>query len=201
MSENEKINEDVSENEIESNETAAVSDSPIHEPKQNYVIYTIISILLFAALYSCWKFVVPKIFRDYTISVNGDNLTAEQLETVKKCTEIDCESISEAVFQRTKGNASFVIYYENIDSEEDFVDNCIKFEYGDPEEDVRSEIYPYGNSVPEYVYGERYVNIGNPDVSCFVFEYNGGIYAEYRSSDVNAEITSLFSGKEKIYSK
>lgn len=199
MAENGKINEDTSENAVE--ETEAFSDGPVHEPKQNYIIYTVISILLFSVLYSCWKFVVPKLFRDYTMSVNGGSFTSEQLETVKKYTEIDCENISEAVFQRTKGKASVVIYYENIGNAQNFIESCINFEYGDPEEDVRSKIYPYGNSVPEYVYGERYVNIGDPGISCLVYEYNGDFYAEYRSFNVNAEITALFSGAERIYSE
>ena len=100
MAENRKTNEEITENEI--NGTEAVSDGPVHEPKQNYIIYTVISVLLFAVLYSCWKFVVPKLFRDYTFSVSGGSLTAEQLEIVKRYTEIDCENISEAVFQRTR---------------------------------------------------------------------------------------------------
>lgn len=199
MAENEKTNEEITENEI--NGTEAVSDGPVHEPKQNYIIYTVISVLLFVVLYSCWKFVVPKLFRDYTFSVSGGSLTAEQLEIVKRYTEIDCENISEAVFQRTNGKASVAIYYENIVDAQDFAENCINFEYGDPEEDVRSEIYPYGNSVPEYVYGERYVNIGDPDASCLIYEYDGDFYAEYRSSGVSAEIMTLFSGAEKVYSE
>lgn len=199
MPKNEKINEEISEDIAEGSET--VSEGPIHEPKQNYVIYTVISIMLFVVLYSCWKFVVPKIFRDYTMSVNGDSLTAEQLETLRKSTEIDCDNISEAVFQHTNGKTSVIIYYNNIENEEDFTENCINFEYGDPEEDVRSEIYPYGNGVPEYVYGNRYVNIQDPGVSCLVYEYDGNFYAKYRSSDVNTEITAIFSGAEKTYSE
>lgn len=199
MAENEKINEDTAENEV--NDIEIVSDGPIHEPKQNYIIYTVISILLFAVLYSCWKFLVPKLFRDYTISVSGSSFSAEQLEIVKSYTEIDCDNISEAVFSRTNGRASVVIYYENIEDTQDFAENRINFEYGDPEEDVRSEIYPYGNSVPEYVYGERYVNIGDPGISCLIYEYDDDFYAKYRSTNVSTEITALFSGTEKVYSK
>jgi hypothetical protein len=171
----------------------------VHEPKQNYVIYTIISILLFCVLYFGWQFVSSKMFRDYTITVTGENFTAEQISIIGDFTSISCDNISQAVYTRTNGKASVVIYYEDIGDTTQFVDNCINYEYGDVEEDVQTAIYPYGNSVPEYVYAEQYVDIDDPNRSTLVYDYNGSSYAEYHSSDVNTEIRSLFNGGEKIY--
>lgn len=180
-------------------DSSTSEDGPVHEPKQNYVIYTIISVLLFALLYGSWQFISSRLSRDYEMTVNADSFTESQLDVLRNYTEINSESIDKITLSRVQNHISIRVYYENIGDAEKFISDAIKFEYGNEETDVRTEIYPYGNSVPEYVYANRYVNIENPSAECLVYEYNDSCYAEFHSTEVDSEISALFSGAEKVY--
>lgn len=168
------------------------------EPKQNYIIYTIISILLFAVLYSGVQFAKHMIFRDYTITVKGENITTEQLEIIKEYAEFDFENIEQMILTRKNNIFSAEILY-NIGTYNGFAEDHENYVESDAGEDYRIAVYPYGNSVPEYVYSRFFVNADDPNMSCYFYEYGGGNYVKLIFEDVPESIRLIFSEYEKKY--
>lgn len=191
----------MSENEIkiEEAEEQAEEEAPVHEPKQNYVFYTIVSVLLFFTLYFGYRFAVGKLFRDYTMTVDGSAFSAEQLENIKEFAEIDSDNISDVRLERVNNKSTVFITYKDIGDPEEFAENVIMYEYGNIAEDIRTEIYPHGDRTVEYVFADSYVNIDDPTVYCMIYDYNGETYAQFRSENITSEISALFMGAEKIY--
>lgn len=194
-------NRAMSENEIkiEEAEEQVEEEAPVHEPKQNYVFYTIVSVLLFFALYFGYRFAVGKLFRDYTMKVDGSAFSAEQLENIKEFAKIDSDSISDVRLERVNNKSTVFITYKDIGDPEEFAENVIMYEYGNIAEDIRTEIYPHGDRTVEYVFADSYVNIDDPTVYCMIYDYNGETYAQFRSENITSEISALFMGAEKIY--
>lgn len=171
------------------------------EPRRNNVIYTVISVLIFALLYGVWHFAQNKLFRDYSMTVSGDKLSEEQLDIAADFSGISWDKIDHIRLDKTNGKTSAVICFRETGAPEDFADMAIMYEYGDIAEDIRTEIYPYGNGVPEYVFADSYVNIDDPSRYCLVYSYNGEDFAEYHSDTVSSEFAALFMGAEKVYAE
>lgn len=186
---------------IEGTEQTDISIERHVEPRRNNVIYTVISVLIFALLYGVWHFAEAKLFRDYSMTVSGDRLSEEQLDIAADFSGISWDKVDHIRLDRTDGNTSAVICFRETGAPEDFADMAIMYEYGDISEDIRTEIYPYGNSVPEYVFADSYVNIDDPSRYCLVYSYNGENFAEYHSGTVSSEFAALFRGAEKVYAE
>lgn len=185
-------------NEIQQNN---LIEEPYHkEPKQNYVIYTIISILLFAILYTALQFGKNMLFRDYIIDVKGTSLTAEQLAVINNEIEMDF-SEPEQIRLIKENNTFFVEILYNVGAYSDFAENFESYVEDDSSDEHRLEIYPYGNSVPEYVYARYFVNADFTDRACYLYEYNGDNYIFFSLSSVSQEIKAVFAGFDKVYSE
>lgn len=181
---------------LQENETEEITYKK--EPKQNYVIYTVISVALFFVLYFGKEFIEGRINADYYMTINGSTLSESQLEYLTEYTMVECDTVKDITLTRINRKSMIEITYENVGDREAFTENCILYEYGDVVSDIRREIYPYGNGTPEYVYAEAYVNIDDPEISCYVYEYNGVAFAEYTSDEITSEISALFMDSEKI---
>lgn len=176
-----------------------VSEEEYHkEPKINYIIYTIISILLFAVLYTGVQIAKHALFRDYTITVDGNSITSEQAESVKKYTNFDFENIEQLILTR-ENNAFFAEILYNTGDYTDFAEDYENYAEDDSDGENRLAVYPYGNSVPEYVYSRYFVNADAPDMRCYVYEYGGENYLKLTFEDIPDSIKQIFSEHEKIY--
>lgn len=181
-----------------------MNDSPVSEeeyhkePKINYIIYTIISILLFAVSYTGVQIAKHALFRDYTITVDGSSITSEQAESIKKYTNFDFENIEQLILTRENNAFSAEILY-NTGDYTNFAEDYENYAEDDSDGENRLAVYPYGNSVPEYVYSRYFVNIDAPDMRCYVYEYCGENYLKLTFEDIPDSIKQIFSEHEKIY--
>lgn len=177
----------------------AVSEEEYHkEPKINYVIYTIISILLFAVLYTGWQTAKKALFRDYTVTVDGESITAEQSDIIKDYTGFDFDNIEQLVLTRENNSFSAEILY-NMGEYSSFADDFENYAEDDSDGEKRLAVYPYGNSVPEYVYSRYFVNADAPDMRCYVYEFDGSNYLKLVFEEIPDSIKLIFSEHEKIY--
>lgn len=168
------------------------------EPKINYIIYTIISILLFAVLYTGVQFAKHAMFRDYTITVDGGSITAEQSEAIKEYTGFDFGNIEQLILIRENNAFSAEILY-NTGEYSSFAEDFENYAEDDSDGENRLAVYPYGNSVPEYVYSRYFVNADAPDMRCYIYEYGGSNYLKLCFDDIPESIKIIFSEHEKIY--
>ena len=169
------------------------------EPRQNYVIYTVVSIILFFILYFGVEFVSGKINAEYYMLIDGSELTAEQKDIISEYAAIDSTDIKGIRLERVNRNSTITVYFDKIGDIETFAEDKILYEYGDVVEDLRVEIYPYDNENAEYAYAYSYVNIDNPNIYCYVYEFDEESYADYYSDELTSEISTLFMDSEKIY--
>lgn len=169
------------------------------EPKQNYVIYTLISVALFFILFGGYKFISSRLFRDYYMTAEVSSLSEEQFEIIREYTDIENDDIMQIIFESTDRHNSISITYSGIEEPEDFIENCILFEYGDPELDIRTEVKMLDNEIIEYAFADKYVDIDEPSACCLVYEFEGQYYAEYHSSEIPSEIHSIFRNSDKVY--
>lgn len=177
----------------------AVSEEEYHkEPKTNYVIYTIISILLFAVLYTGWQIAKKSLFRDYTVTVDGKSITSEQSDIIKDYTGLDFENIEQLILTRENNSFSAEILY-NTGDYTTFAEDHENYAEDDSDGENRLAVYPYGNSVPEYVYSRYFVNVDSPDMRCYVYEYGGNNYLKLVFDEIPDSIKLIFSEHEKIY--
>ncbi|MGN0599941.1 MAG: hypothetical protein ACI4JK_08610 [Oscillospiraceae bacterium] len=168
------------------------------EPKINYIIYTIISILLFAVLYTGVQFAKHAMFRDYTITVDGGSITSEQSEAIKEYTGFDFGNIEQLILTRENNVFSAEILY-NTGEYSSFAEDFENYAEDDSDGENRIAVYPYGNSVPEYVYSRYFVNADAPDMRCYIYEYGGSNYLKLCFDDIPKSIKIIFSEHEKIY--
>lgn len=186
----------------ENQQKSAVQEIPEEEyhkePKQNYVIYTVISILLFAAIYAGVQFAKSMIFRDYTITVTGESITPEQLDLLRDHTEFDFGSIEQMILTKENNNISAEILY-NTGDYDSFAEDHENYAESDAGEDFRIAVYPYGNSVPEYVYSRYFVNSDDPNMYCYCYEYGGENYVKLYLENVPESVRLIFSKHEKNY--
>lgn len=177
----------------------AVSEEEYHkEPKINYVIYTIISILLFAVLYTGYQLAKHALFRDYTVTVDGKSITSEQSEIIKDYTNFDFENIEQLILTRENNSFSAEILY-NTGDYASFAEDYENYAEDDSDGENRLAVYPYGNAVPEYVYSRYFVNADAPDMRCYVYEYGGNNYLKLVFNEIPESIRLIFSEHEKIY--
>lgn len=200
MSSEEKVN-DVGETDSEEN----TARKPTITKQQN-VIYTIISICLFCLIYFGGKGVFGLINRPYYILQYPEDVSEQRFEQIYEKIGISREydlELEEARIVKNENGYTFSVLLSGINDTENFADNAILFKYGNPEENIRTEIYPYrGNPMfAEYGYAVKYVNIDDPNSEILVFEYEDKNYVKYMNygSVVPSDLKSLFSGCEKVY--
>ena len=169
------------------------------EPKQNYVIYTILSIILFFVVYFSVEFISGKINAEYYMEIDGKSLTEEQKSIISEYASIDSTDIKGIRLERVNKISTVTVFFYNIDDIENFAEGHILYEYGDVVDDLRIEIYPYENEISEYAYACSYVNIDDPSIYCYVYEFEGEGYADYYSNEMTSEISTIFMDAEKIY--
>ena len=169
------------------------------EPKQNYVIYTILSIILFFVVYFSVEFISGKINAEYYMEIDGKSLTEEQKSIISEYASIDSTDIKGIRLERVNKISTVTVFFYNIDDIENFAEGHILYEYGDVVDDLRIEIYPYENEISEYAYACSYVNIDDPSIYCYVYEFEGEGYEDYYSNEMTSEISTIFMDAEKIY--
>ena len=200
MEENNKSNEILAEEE---------EIQPRHYTKQQNALYTVISIGLFFLLYFAVKGITAAASRPYYILADvasiGEELTADAFEISgisPDMRELGC-TLESVRLDKDNGRHILQTVFSGIEDGDAFAENGIAFEYGDIEEDVRTEFYPDPENMSywEYVYADKFVDIDSPVRELYLFEWNGELYAEYReySGSVSAEVWAMFSGQEKIY--
>ena len=199
MEEN-NINEEIEEEAVEAPMTRK------HYTKQQNVTYTIISIVLFFILYFAVKGIMGTINRPYHILVYSDQIAESTAGDAFAVSGISAEQgyvFENARLNKDVSGYALNIIFSGIKDEESFAESGMTFEYGDVEEDIRREFYPYrdNSDYAEYVYADKYVNIDYPAGAVYLFEWEGELYAEYSeySTSMPGQISGIFAGQEKIY--
>lgn len=191
-------------NEIRENELPSADKNedirPNREPHRNYVIYTVVSVLIFFALYFAWNGIKKLAVRDFTQKISFESITDAQRSNAEVFTEISL-SPDFARLVRTDGSTEITVVYDNIGDPDGFIEESVGFALSDPENGVRTEIYPDGGDVKEYAFADKYVNVENPSGTLYIYERDGVFCAEYRSQKITEEAAALFSSAEKIYAE
>ena len=202
MEEN-NTNEEISEEISETEQTEAPMTRK-HYTKQQNVLYTIISIGLFFLLYFAVKGIMGQVNRPYYVSVYGD--TSGAADKAFEISGISADQgyvFESARLDRNAGGYALKIVFSGIGDEESFAESGLDFEYGDVEEDVRIDFYPYreNSDYAEYVYADKYVNVDDPAGAVYFFKWDGDFYAGYSeySTSMPYQASGLFAGQEKIY--
>lgn len=176
-----------------------------HYTKQQNIMYTVISVILFLIIYFGGGKALELINRPYRIYCYSETVSEEDMTDIYDiCGITNVQGISfESARLRKEGGFETLILFSGIDDEEYFAENCINFEYGDVVEDIRTEFYPYREnpSAAEYAYAVRYVDINDPNRYISVFDYNGAIYAEYTEigNSLPSDVKTFFANGEKVY--
>lgn len=170
--------------------------------RQQNMLYTIISIAIFCVLYFGGKAVMGAVDRPYAVFVYGEDMSAERFDAV-------CElggvlpgycTFENARLIKSEGGYEFSVLFS---ADEDFVPEGIAFEYGDAEEDVRTDIYPYSENpwFAEHVYAQRVADTDGSSRELYIFERDGAFYAKFvrYGSFVPSEVSAVFAGREKIF--
>lgn len=193
---------------IPAEETAEQPMTRRHYTKRQNFMYTIISVGLFFLLYFGAKGIMGMVNRHYYILTDRAEIAEELIPYVFEIGGISAEqgcAFESARLDKNEGGYTLKIIFSGIADEDTFLENGITFEYGNIEEDVRTEFYPdpKNPNYVEYVYADKLTDIEAPSRELYLFEWNGGNYAEYRqySAGVPAEVNALFSGREKIYAE
>ncbi len=191
---------------VEKNEQ---QDEQPHIPKntrQQTVLYTIISIALFCLIYFGGSGIIDAINRPYIMYRNVESTSGELLDMQYEYSFISKKTKSEynySLFEKLESGYKVSILFSEIEDIEDFVENGIIFEYGNPVENVENEFYPYYDigTDDEYITAVKYIDNDNPNNEILIFEYDGEIYAEFQSygTFIPTEIKILFDGCEKVY--
>ena len=173
--------------------------------KQQNMLYTVISIVLFIVIYFGGGKVLERINRTYMIYCYPGTVSEEKLIKLYDICGISeaCDIEFEGARLRKDGGYETAVLFSGIGGKESFAENVIDFEYGDLVEDIRTEFYPYPENptLAEYAYAARYVDINDPNRYISVFEYNGELYAEYTyiGKILPSDIKAFFADGEKVY--
>jgi len=193
-------------NNINENSAAEEVMERKHYTKQQNALYTVISIALFFVLYFGGKSIMGLVNRPYTIYLYSENISTETIPMMFDISGLSAEnglSIENARLIKYEDGHAASILFSGFDSEEEFAESCILFEYGDLVEDLRIEFFPYEDnpSYAEYAFGTQYVDIDDPNRSVSVFKFEDTLYALYtvKGGPVPAEIKAAFSDGEKVY--
>lgn len=195
----EETEKKINENDLESDEIIEEEPPYKKEPKQNYIIYTVISVILFFIVYFGVDIISGRMNAEYYMKIDGTDLTDEQKQIISEYASIDSTDIKGIRLERVNRNSIITVYFYNAGDIETFAEERILYEYGDVVEDLRVEIYPYENEIAEYAYAYSYVNIDDPNIYCYVYEFEGESYADFYSDELTSEISTLFMDIEKIY--
>lgn len=180
-----------------------------HKPKytrQQNMLYTMISIVLFCLVYFGEKGVIGIINRPYYMVQNSEAVSEENLSLYFEESQIseDFGLIFENA-RLTKNESGYIlsILFSGAVDTEDFAENGILFNYGDPIEDISTEIYPYieNPTLAEYENAIKYVNIDDPNNEILIFEHEDITYVKYQAygNIVPADVKILFRDCEKVY--
>ena len=174
--------------------------------KQQNVLYTIISIGLFFLLYFAVRGVMSAVNRPYYILAWADStsdISVRRAFEVSGISEDRGYAFESARLDKDVSGYVLRIVFSGIEDEDGFSESGMNFEYGDVDEDIRREFYPYEDNpdYAEYVYADKYVNIDDPSGAVYLFEWEGKLYAEYSeySTSMSDQVTDLFAGQERIY--
>ncbi|MCH5192725.1 MAG: hypothetical protein J1F11_02110 [Oscillospiraceae bacterium] len=174
--------------------------------KQQNALYTIISIGLFFLLYFAVKGVMGMINRPYYMTVWADQVTEISANRAFEISGISKDmgyAFESARLDKDASGYLLKIVFSGIGDEETFSESGMTFEYGDTQEDVRREFYPYKENpdYTEYVYADKYVNIDDPSGAVYLFKWDGEFYAEYseHSTSMSDQVSDLFAGQGRIY--
>lgn len=176
-----------------------------HYTKQQNLMYTVISVILFLIIYFGGGKALELINRPYRIYCYPETVSEEDMTDLYDiCGITNAQGISfESARLRKEVGFETLVLFSGIDDEEYFAENCINFEYGDIVEDIRTEFYPYREnpSAAEYAYASRYVDINDPNRYISVFVYNGTVYAEYSQlgNNITPDVKAFFADGEKVY--
>ncbi len=194
------------EDNVNSANDAAAEEKPMerkHYTKQQNIMYTVISVILFFVLYFGGAGIIAAFNRPYNIYLTAEAVRPETLPQLYEISGLSAErGLTFETARLAKGDGiATVMLFSGLDSDEEPPESFIGFEYGDPIEDVRIEFYPYSDSpaVPEYAFGTQYVDIDHPERTVSVFEFEGGCYAMYSEygNVLSSELKSAFKDGEK----
>ena len=185
------------------------TEADVHKPRytrEQTVLYTLISIVLFCLVYFGGKEIMSVINRPYYIIQNSEAVSEDNLNLYFEESKLseDFGLIFENA-RLTKNESGYIlsILFLGTADTEDFAENVILFSYGNPIEDVSTEIYPYTENPTraEYANAIKYVNIDDPNDEILIFEYEDVTYVKYQTYgySVPAEIKILFRDCEKVY--
>ncbi|MCH5348974.1 MAG: hypothetical protein J1E40_06600 [Oscillospiraceae bacterium] len=201
MEEN-SINEEI----IEEEEQTEAPMTRKHYTKQQNILYTILSIGLFFILYFAVRGVMGAVNRPYYLLAYADTVSenavgnAFEISGISKDQGYEFES---ARLDKDSRGYALKILFSGAEDEEIFSESGMTFEYGNVEEDIRTEFYPYEENpdYAEYVYADKYVNIDDPSGAVYLFNWEGELYIQYieYSSSVSVQVSELFAGQERIY--
>lgn len=176
--------------------------------KQQNVLYTIISIALFFALYFGVKGVMGAVNRPYNIYAYHDTVSEEQTAAAIELSGVSADlgySFESARLSKDKNSYEFTAVFSGIIDRESFIENNPNLGYSDSDEEVRIEFYPYRENYEhmEFVYADVFRNTDSDKGTVYLFEWQGELYAEYFENGIvlPAEISSIMAGQEKIYSE
>lgn len=192
--------------EITEEESAEAPMTRRQYTKQQNMLYTIISIGLFFLLYFAVKGVMGAVNRPYHILAWADSTTEISANRAFEISSISTDQgyvFESARLDKDVSGYTLKIFFSGIEDEEIFSESGMNFEYGDVEEDIRIEFYPYKENpdYAEYVYADKYVNIDDPSGAVYLFEWEGKLYAGYSeySTSMSDQVSDLFAGQERIY--
>ena len=173
---------------------------PPVDPKNK--LYTFLSLLIFAVLYLGWQLIKGNIYFSYALF--ADSFTPEERAAV--ISEIPMLSLPEGaelsyarLHRNFDGNCFYAAFSlpEELAEDEEFPESFIPFPCGDPEIDIRMTVYPENGAVPDYVYGDCYVNIGDPRMSCMIYEDGDRYTAVFRISGYSGDMGRKIDSWEK----
>lgn len=187
------------EEKIQPDETAASEDEGRPPVDPHNKLYTVISLLIFAVLYFGWGYVKDNFTFRYSLFC--DELTAESSAVITEEIFENSTPPEEITLKFARYNKNFdrdslyaafelpESYFE--DGTEDFAEKYLPFIAGDPEIDVRLTVFSRPDNVPDYVYGDSYVSIDDPNQSCMIYEQDGSYMAVFRLSGYDGIIISI----------
>lgn len=174
---------------------------PAPDPKNK--LYTVISLLIFAVIYIAVSVIKNNISFSYMQYLDSFTPWAE----TALLDEMDIEALPESAvieyarLHKSYGDSVFyvsVLLPDSFCTQEDFPDPIIGFSYGDVVEDSRFTVYPEPDTTPDYIYGDCYVCIDDPDRYVIIYEDSEGVHSVYRCADPDSSAKELFSKCEKL---
>ncbi len=175
---------------------------PAPDPKNG--LYTVISLLLFAALYIGGKLISENFFLPYTVTLtefserSAQILDSEASEIIPETAELSYARLSYG----TDDNRLYLRYdlsareeYENYLLSESFITENPN---GEESAEERISVFRNEYSDLDYVYGNIYASAKYPDIILRVYEYDGRDCAEIIKTKYDSSVRSAFKDGIKI---